>query len=1224
MKPVLTKRTGSRCLAALAFLFITGLTKAQETFSGYEVAREGAWCWFADPRATHYENATAGVNVSWIGYIDVHGSVKAMQVDFTTGKKNEVLVRSNFQPDDHNNPTFLVLPDGRVMIFYMEHTAEPRFYYRISVCPYDITRLGEEKIITVANNTTYPSPFILSDDPDHIYLCWRGINWHPTIGRLTMPDSNDDCTFDFGPKQIVQSTAARPYVKYQSNGKDKIYLTYTTGHPDNEYPNWVYFNTIDINATGTEGPILRDVKGDQLSVIGDGPFYIYKTSTYQSQYPLTVVDAPGNYRDWIWQIATDADDNPVVAMVRIDNAKTNHEFYYARWTGDAWRLTDIGYAGGAFHGQSSEKCYSSGMAIDPDTVNNVYVSLPTANAAGTTVYEIWKYVVDDTGTITAKQQLTRNSAKNNVRPFMLPGSAQSPLRLCWMYGDYTYWYKTFPTELHADWQLPETAVDLSLGLLTAQAMNGQDMNEAVNVLEGTGDGIFTVSISPTIATNPYSGRFLQIGSDLILGLNTDHYLYVTLAGTTHTSATQFYTADTPSTYYNCPITQPCLTLTYDGSRLTIYRNHLIEMVIAATNLTLDDVFVGGFSGSMGSCAVYNRPLSQDEVRRLVVQSSLSQVSVPNPVTTDIVLPTSLSSGDALSWTSGNEHVLGSDGIDHFPDTATDVTLTAVSGTDTLTFQTTVLPRDIEQNLMLRYDFETTETYEQDGITHVRDLSGNGSDLTILGTATVDGTLNTTQNTTSGFSTNGYALAPAHLLDSLRSYTVLLQATPQSTANLPRFYDFGVGAANSFFLRVNALSAGIKLNGGTTTMVTSTTALTAGTAYDVGVTFNAADHTTTIYINGEVAAGGTDNTGEPYQLTANGTDVRNYIARTQWWDSNSDNSDYIGTIDNFRLYNIALTQAELAALQGYDAHEGDSTLVIDYTDSIANPGFEAPYTVMTNSGVTADRALYVPEGWTADYQSGNVNDMSILQSTDLYASLFTTPLAARTGQMGAQTYLIRQKWGTSSIGFNQPLSVLPAAAYELTADVWYSGGTGSSQLVATPLQSAAQTLSTTTSATAWQTQKLPFTLNGYESLRIGFRALKKASGTESFSGFDNFRLLDVTALKTKQALLDLIASITAAAQANGHADDETLASAASTAASMTDSNTWDEVYAAYLALRDAIAHPGTANAVSSVTADTASTAPSEFYDLSGRRIRSADAAHGIYIEKRGKTATKSLR
>ena len=104
------------------------------------VTPEGAWCWFADPRALHYENADGSINSTYIGYIDVHGNVKAMQYDFNTGEQAEVLVRSYFQPDDHNNPTFLVLPDERVMIFYSRHTDEPCFYYRLTEKKGDIQR----------------------------------------------------------------------------------------------------------------------------------------------------------------------------------------------------------------------------------------------------------------------------------------------------------------------------------------------------------------------------------------------------------------------------------------------------------------------------------------------------------------------------------------------------------------------------------------------------------------------------------------------------------------------------------------------------------------------------------------------------------------------------------------------------------------------------------------------------------------------------------------------------------------------------------------------------------------------------------------------------------------------------------------------------------------------------------------------------------------------------
>ena len=181
-----------RCLWILVVCYsLTGCSENKKHDSphitqSHVIAQEGAWCWFADPRAIHYENESGTINKTFIGYIDIHGNSKATQHDFATGETQEVLIRSWFQPDDHDNPTFLVLPDERVMVFYSRHTDEPCFYYRVSNNPGDITDLGPELKIETKYNTTYPSPFILSDDPEHFYLCWRGISWHPTIAKLSM------------------------------------------------------------------------------------------------------------------------------------------------------------------------------------------------------------------------------------------------------------------------------------------------------------------------------------------------------------------------------------------------------------------------------------------------------------------------------------------------------------------------------------------------------------------------------------------------------------------------------------------------------------------------------------------------------------------------------------------------------------------------------------------------------------------------------------------------------------------------------------------------------------------------------------------------------------------------------------------------------------------------------------------------------------------------------
>ena len=871
------------------------------------VTTEGAWCWFADPRALHYENESGTINASYLGYIDVHGNIKATQVDFVHNRRSEVLIRSYFQPDDHNNPTFLVLPDERIMIFYTRHTDEAKIWYRISQKPGDITWLGEEKYIAVANNTTYPSPFILSDDPEHIYVCWRGINWHPTIARITMPDENDNVTIDFGPKQIVQSTGARPYAKYQSNGKDKIYLSYTTGHPDNEQPNWLYFNVIDINHGN--GPILKDIKGTTLKTISSGVFNVSKTDSYANSYPYTIVDKSANIRNWVWQITLDNSENPVIAYTHIDDAKTSHVYWYSRWNGTNWKNTWVQYAGHAFHQNwnSTERCYSGGATIDPDNINHLYLSIPTTNGTYNRdgVYEIWRFTINDAGSVTGSEQITHNSTKNNVRPFILPGSANSPLRLGWMNGDYYYWMvnknypKGYPTALMCDYTLPRENVNLSEG-------------------EGAtaGNTAFTIMDIVSPDADNYQGIMFTAGS-LTLGLNAESKLYVTVDGTTYTSSNAFLTSDawatnstgTEGKSFPSKITKAVLTLTYDGSVLTLYRNGLIEMKLDIEGLTFADVEEGSVSGET---ATWSRALNQDEVAALRSRLIKSMISVPEEVYTDIVLPTTVD-GTSVTWTSSNTAVISNGGLVTLPSEPKKVTLTAKVGDETLTFNVTVMPRDITKTLLLQYLFEEDDVFSQSGASYVRDNSGNDNHMRVMGSAVIDGTLNLSNNTLTAFSTNGYGLAPAGLLSRARSYTFIFDASIANRGKLPRFYDFGSGGSNSVFLRLTSsfhYSAGSKYNGGTTLMVESSESMPLNEKQRLAVTFDAKTKRTTIYVNGEQVATGTNVTYEPYQLVSGNNDTRNYIGRTQWWDTNSDNGDVVGYIDNFSFFNIALTQEEV--------------------------------------------------------------------------------------------------------------------------------------------------------------------------------------------------------------------------------------------------------------------------------------------------------------------------
>lgn len=1056
---------------------LTLMAQNEEKTSGNIVAEEGAWCWFADPRALHYENAEGTINATYLGYIDVHGHVKATQYDWISKRKTDVLIRSYFQPDDHNNPTFIVLPDERVMIFYTRHTDEPKIWYRISTKKGDITSLGEEKYLATANNTTYPSPFILSDDPQHIYLCWRGINWHPTIARLTMPDANDNCQFDFGPKQIVQSTGARPYAKYQSNGKDKIYVSYTTGHPDNEMPDWLYFNVIDINKG--DGPILRDLNGKELKKIADGTFNVNKTDSYASQYPATIVDKSANIRNWVWQIALDKDEHPVIAYPHIDDAKTTHVYWYARWNGSSWKNTKVASAGHAFHQNwnQTERCYSGGMSLDPDHINDMYLSIPTKDGAYNKdgVYEIWKYTIDDDGQVAGSEQITQNSPKNNARPFVIPGSKNSPMRVAWMQGDYYYWIVKqgyphgYPTAIHSDYAWQEELIAEEEG----------ERTDCICLSMGK-----TMNIAFAMNASKYEGKLFTMGN-MTYSLDSDNYPVITIADKTYKSQNRLLTSDdwatkstgTSGDNHPTKLTTWVLSMTYDGHVLTAYRNGLVDQVIETETLTGGTADANGdeFNHSIILQTDYYAVASpitvqsmvksmQADINARLADAALEALVLPAETRTDLVLP-AMSLGQAVTWTSDQEQAISNSGVLAPLKQDVAVKLTATIAGKSRQFTVKALARDITKNLR----YEQTEA------------------------------LDLTANTATGFSTNKYGVVPEGLLDGLRSYTVLVTINAKSLTGSPRIYDFGSASGNSLFLRANALAAGIKLNGGTTTMVSGKTTLQANKEYKLAVSYDAATQTTRIYVDGVEDAAGTQNQNEAYMLYEVAKDTRNYIGRTQWWDSSyaNDNQDFRGTISNMRLFDVMLTRKEICELQGLTYEEKE------LPTALQNGDFEGNYSVLQGSGVSSDRAIYLPDGWTIDYASPNNNDLTALKAGDLYFSNFFASRPSPSAD-SKQTYWVRQNWGTSTITLKQELR-LPEGEYTLTADVWKSGLGGDAIISVSTEGGTTVTAQSLENKEAWQKAELQFSSDGEASTTVVLSAMHNSNGSEKIIGFDNVTL-----------------------------------------------------------------------------------------------------------------------
>jgi hypothetical protein len=229
------------------------------------------------------------------------------------------------------------------------------------------------------------------------------------------------------------------------------------------------------------------------------------------------------------------------------------------------------------------------------------------------------------------------------------------------------------------------------------------------------------------------------------------------------------------------------------------------------------------------------------------------------------------------------------------------------------------------------------------------------------------------------------------------------------------------------------------------------------------------------------------------------DIRNYIGRTQWWNSNyaSDNVDFKGTIDDFKLYNTALTRKEICDLQGIEYKEKE------YSSSLVNGDFEGQYSVMQSSGVSSDRAIYIPDGWKIDYSNPNNNDLTALTEGDLYYSNF---FASRPKPMGGgeHSYWIRQNWGESTISLSQEV-LLPEGEYTLSADMWKSGTGGNSYVYYQFGNNAKREITHDGNTEKWQKVECDFASDGVTPLTVGLYAVHTSNGSEKILGFDNIKI-----------------------------------------------------------------------------------------------------------------------
>lgn len=389
----------------ISLTLVTFLLPAQNKIETLNA--DGAWCWFSDPRAIYVNGNGNNILTGWV---KSDGSIETALLNPKTGSIKSEVIFPKLEVDDHDNPAFLQLADKSFMVFYAKHCALDMYWHKNStnedslfdkVVTYDPISKSELDKYPL-RQVTYANPYQLTKENNRIYVFGRWTGYKP---NMMWSDDNGE-TFNKSKVFIAEEGFRknnRPYVKYFSDGKSKVHIIFTDGHPRKESTNSVYY-------TYFENKAFWRLDGTKICNLEDIPF---KPSDATVVYKAT--EETG--RAWVYDITADKKGNPTILYARYPTEE-QHDYYYANFDGKKWHNNLICHSGKWFPQtragkREREPHYSAGLVLHPLHENTVYLSRQVDG-----VFEIEKHVTKDNGKNWDVTALTKNSKFDNVRPYI--------------------------------------------------------------------------------------------------------------------------------------------------------------------------------------------------------------------------------------------------------------------------------------------------------------------------------------------------------------------------------------------------------------------------------------------------------------------------------------------------------------------------------------------------------------------------------------------------------------------------------------------------------------------------------------------------------------------------------------------------------------------------------------------------------------------------------------
>ena len=396
-----------RLLFLIVVLSVSSFKLLGQSNSGY-ITKNGAWCWFSDPRAIIIEDYII------TGWVKTNGTIEAGRLNLSTGTVETNVLYHKLEKDDHNNPSFLLVDHKKVVAMYTQHNKRELFANTLDDFSKSFEFSKAKRINPISREeyrkfpkrtVTYVNPIRLESENNRIYCFGRWTGFKPNLMW------SDDGGLEWSKAKVFTTKRPfnkknRPYVKYYSDGNSKIHIVFTDGHPKVEPLNGVYY-------TYFENDKFFKANGEVISEMDNIPFKPQQAS-------LIYAPKESSGRAWIADIGQDKNSDPVVLFTK-SPSQLNHEYWYARFINNKWVINKICDSGEWFpktkkNKKESEPYYFGNMTLHPNNPNIIYLSRKVNG-----VFEIERWETEDLGETWKKEAITKNSKYDNVRPFVPRG-----------------------------------------------------------------------------------------------------------------------------------------------------------------------------------------------------------------------------------------------------------------------------------------------------------------------------------------------------------------------------------------------------------------------------------------------------------------------------------------------------------------------------------------------------------------------------------------------------------------------------------------------------------------------------------------------------------------------------------------------------------------------------------------------------------------------------------